>query len=758
MFRNIKLNISFVSHLVNCSVLVKKLKAYSFLLIIIVCAVNQNVSAQNGTITGLITSNSGPAPYVTVMLKGTSLGALTDTSGKFTIPDVPASEYMLIVNGIGFTKATQNIKIKAGETLYIKKVIESNGVEAREVVVTGTMKETYTLQSPIKVEVFKAEYLQKNKTPSLFESLSLVNGVQPQLNCGVCGTGDIHINGLEGPYTIVLIDGMPIVSSLSTVYGFSGIPNSLIERVEVVKGPASTLYGSEAVAGVVNIITKNPYNAPKFVADIYATSHFEKNADLAYKFGSEKAQSLLSVNYFKADKTFDKNGDGFTDFPLADRVSVFNKWNFHRKNERTASLAARYYYEDRFGGQTNWTPKFRGSDSVYGESIYTNRYEVIGSYQLPVNKERLFVNFSFNRHEQNSFYGKTSFNANQTVLFGQLLWDKKFGAHDFLTGLTTRFNNYDDNTTATKAPVNTTTPGLFLQDEIKINAKTTTLVGARYDYDHNHGSIFSPRLSLKYSPNSFNTFRVSAGNGFRVVNIFTEDHAALTGARTVILAGKLKPETSYNFTASYNKFINLKRGFYKFDVDAFYTYFTNKIIPDYETDVNLIIYDNIQGHAISRGISINNEISFAFPLRARVGATLMEVFEIEDLGDEKIKTPQLFAPAISGVFTITYTHPKWKTVLDYTGRVTGPMHLPTFPEPFSRPEMSGWFSVQNLQLTQPIGKNFELQLGVKNILNFIQASPLINPQQPFSDSFDTSYNYGPTQGRRYMLGLKYQIK
>lgn len=758
MFRNIKLNLNFVTYLVNHSLLMRKLQACLILFILIFFAELQNAAAQNGTIRGIITSGSAPAPYITVMLKGTSLGALTDTSGKFVIANVPAGDYLMLISGIGYSKSEEKIKVSTAKPVFIKKDIESNGVEAQEVVVTGTMKETYTLQSPIKVEVFKAEYLQKNKTPSLFESLNLVNGVQPQLNCGVCGTGDIHINGLEGPYTFVLIDGMPIVSSLSTVYGFSGIPNSLVERVEVVKGPASTLYGSEAVAGVINIITKNAYNAPKFVADIYATSHFEKNADVAYKFGSENAQSLLSVNYFKADKAFDNNKDGFTDFALADRISVFNKWNFRRKNERTASLAARYYYEDRFGGQTNWTPAFRGSDSVYGESIYTNRYELMGSYQLPVNQEKLFVNFSFNRHEQNSFYGKTSFNAAQSVLFGQLLWDKKLGAHDFLTGITTRFNKYDDNTAATKAPVNTILPGLFFQDEIKLNAKTTTLAGARYDYDQNHGSIFSPRLSLKFSPNTFNTFRASAGNGFRVVNIFTEDHAALTGARTVILADELKPETSYNFTLSYNKFISLKKGFYKFDADVFYTYFTNKIIPDYETDPNLIIYDNINGHAISRGISINSEVGFSFPLRMRAGATFMEVYEIENLGDDELKTPQLFAPGFSGVFTVTYTYPKWKTVLDYTGRVTGPMHLPTFPEPFSRPEMSDWFSVQNLQLTQPLGKNFELQLGIKNILNFIQASPLINPLQPFSDSFDTSYNYGPTQGRRYMLGLKYQIR
>ena len=113
------------------------------------------------------------------------------------------------------------------------------------------------MASPIPVEVYSPAYFKKNPSPNIFESLQMVNGVQPQLNCNVCNTGDIHINGMEGPYTMILIDGMPIVSSLSTVYGLAGIPNSMVKRIEIVKGPASTLYGSEAVGGLINIITKD---------------------------------------------------------------------------------------------------------------------------------------------------------------------------------------------------------------------------------------------------------------------------------------------------------------------------------------------------------------------------------------------------------------------------------------------------------------------------------------------------------------------
>ena len=237
-------------------------------------------------------------------------------------------------------------------------------------------------------------FFKKNPTASIYEALQNVNGVRPQLNCGICNTGDIHINGLEGPYTSVMIDGMPIVSSLSTVYGLSGIPNSLVERIEIVKGPASSLYGSEAVGGLINIITKNPTNAPLFSADVFTSSWLETNADLGVKFNiNKKATSLLGVNYFNYNQTIDNDNDGFTDVTAQNRISVFNKWNFSRYQNRLFTFAVRGMYEDRWGGDIRWEKKYRGSDVIYGESIYTKRGELIGSYQLPTT-EKLMLSFS----------------------------------------------------------------------------------------------------------------------------------------------------------------------------------------------------------------------------------------------------------------------------------------------------------------------------------------------------------------------------
>ena len=245
--------------------------------------------------------------------------------------------------------------------------------------------------------------------PSIFEALQNVNGVRPQLNCNICNTGDIHINGLEGPYTMITIDGMPIVSSLASVYGLFGIPTQLIDRIEIVKGPASGLYGSEAIGGLINIITKSPDKAPAFTFNAMSTSWLEHSVDAGAKFRiGKKASSLLGINYFNYQNPVDNNKDNFTDVTLQHRVSVFNKISFRRKNDRLASLAGRYFYEDRWGGEMQWNEKWRGTDSVYGESIRTSRWEAIGNYQLPTTEKMIF-SFSATGHHQDSYYGVTPF-------------------------------------------------------------------------------------------------------------------------------------------------------------------------------------------------------------------------------------------------------------------------------------------------------------------------------------------------------------
>ncbi len=519
-------------------------------------------AASAGELQGRVSDGGQPLAAATVTLRGTAYGAQTDSSGRFRMTGVPDGTYVLTVSLLGYKPWTRSVTVGPSGSGYLDISLSAASQELDEIVVTGTMREMSRLESPVPVDLVPQKFLLKNPTPSLFEGLSFVNGVRPQVNCNVCNTGDIHINGLEGPYTMVLIDGMPIVSGLSTVYGLVGIPTSLIDRVEVVKGPASSLYGSEAMGGLINVITKSPSRAPRLSADVFSSSWADVNLDLGVRLNTgKKATSLLGINYFNYQRPRDGNGDGFTDVTLQNRISVFNRWTFTRSHQRLANLAVRYFYEDRWGGQMGWNRSYRGGDELYGESIYTRRWELLGAYQLPL-KEKVTFQYSLNMHRQNSYYGLTPYMADQQIAFGQLLWEKQAGRHQILSGLPFRYTYYDDNTPATggnsgrAGADHTYLPGIFVQDEIDMG-RHKLLLGMRYDYNSRHGNIFTPRLAYKFNLAGTDAIRFNMGRGFRVVNLFTEDHAALSGAREVVITQQLRPEQSWNANLNFTKKIVL---------------------------------------------------------------------------------------------------------------------------------------------------------------------------------------------------------
>ncbi|WP_428223750.1 TonB-dependent receptor [Flavobacterium sp.] len=702
----------------------------------------------------------------------------TDLNGMFRFENLPAGNYEICVSEKGFKKFKTNIALESNQ--FITLTLEPEETKSNlidEIVVTGTLKPISRLESAVPVEVFKPSFFKKNPVSNIFEGLQNVNGVRPQLNCNICNTGDIHINGLEGPYTLVLIDGMPIVSGLSTVYGLSGIPNALIERVEVVKGPASSLYGSEAVGGLINIITKNPKTTSPFSVDMFTNSWGETNVDFGGKFENNHFSVLTGINYFNYTNPVDNNHDNFTDVTIQDRISVFQKWNLIRKNHKLFSLAGRYFYEDRWGGELQWNKSYRGGNEVYGESIYTSRYEVLGLYEFPT-VEKLKLNFSYTNHNQNSVYGTTPFLAQQNIGFAQLTWDKNIKKHDFLVGIAGRYQFYNDNTPATALADRNWIPSIFAQDELKLNENHNILLGFRYDYNKNHGNIFTPRFAYKWKPNNQTVVRLNAGTGFRVVNLFTEEHSALTGSRKVVIAEDLLPEQSYNINANLLKKWYLKKGgFISWENSIWITHFTNTILPDYETNPDEIIYKNLDGFARSMGWSTNLDVILGNGLKATLGATFMDVYRKEN----GVRKSQLLTEKFSGTWSISYAIPEWFLSLDYTGNVYGPMKLPLLGTLDPRKPYSSMYSIQNIQCTLTRIKNCEIYLGVKNLLNWTpnrgnpfliarahdpfdknvqydsQGQVMATPENPYALTFDPTYVYGPNQGLRSFIGIRYSL-
>lgn len=739
---------------------------------------------QTGSISGSVSDGTVSIPFANVVLRGTNFGTSANENGDFELKDVPFGTYQLQISSIGFVPFSQKISLISEELNLGKLEMAPSVLGLDEVVVTGTMKETFVSASAIKIDVVTSKFLEQTTTPTnLVEAINLVNGVEEVVGCGVCFTNSISINGLPGPYTAILVDGTPLYGNLASVYGLNSIPASMIDRMEVIKGPNSTLYGSEAVAGVINIITKHPKDQPLVDVNMMGTTHGEVFGDIAIsnqvgkKLYVSNGASVAYVNSFQDD-----NKDLFGDFVSLDRVSVFSKWQLERKERKRASLMMKYYYEDRRNGVKEFMENrayrsIRGNDSIYGESIYTHRAEVFGTYDLPT-AEKFWIDYSFSYHDQNSVYGSNFYIAQQYIGFANFIWNRKFRSHDLLAGLTGRYQWYDDNTVATADSITDflkgqITPGLFLQDDWEaIKEKMSILGGVRLDYYQAHGPIVSPRLSFKYKPGKWTTIRGNFGTGFKVVNLFTEDHAFISGQREVVIAEELKPERSFNGSVNFNHIFTLGNSQGSIDVDGFYTHFTNKIIPDYAQE-GQIIYENTGGFASTWGVSASVNHEFKFPLRTKLGFTFQRATETEPDGLGVMKTtPILFSSDWSGVFSFVYTLRKWKVDFAYSANITGPMQLPEIydldanGEPLStpRPTRSKPFYLDNLQITKNIAKiNLKVYVGLENIMGYRQpVSPLSGTNDPnyavgFSPKFDTSYAFAPLHGREVYAGVRWFV-
>jgi len=759
--------------------------------ICLLCFLALQAGAQQGSLKGRILNSDNEAVIAAnvVLVKDsmpTNYGATTDLDGSFEIINIPKGDYELQTSYVGMASYSSVVSIDNNAIDFGVIRLEPNSGSIEEVVVRekgGNIFNPTQIAATVAVKhIVDPDALAKLTAPTnLIEAITLVSGVQEEVACGVCFTNTISINGLPGHYTAVLIDGTPMYGNLASIYALNGLPTTMIERIEITKGPSSTIFGSEAVAGVINVVTKNPTKEPLISLDIMGTSHLESFNNLSFAGSFGKFSGMVGVSHAYIGTNHDDNGDGFGDLINMDRVSAFAKLSMKRKKNRRFSLFARYYYEDRRNGVSEYTDgrnylELRGDKNVYGESIFTQRWEVLGTYDLPT-KEYFKLDYSFSGHYQDSYYGDVHYVATQYVGYTNFNWNKYVKGHGITAGFTFRYQYYDDNTIATQDSVagnaveHQFIPGLYLQDAWDVSKKVSILYGCRIDYYKNHSVIPAPRFNIKYQPNVWTTFRFNFGTGFRVVNLFTEDHAFVTGSRQVEIAEKINPETSYNGSLNFNYVFTMGPSQGTFNVDGFYTYFVNAIFPDYTTP-NKIVYKNLNGYAQTRGFSVNYSQQFKFPLSFSISYNMQwaDQTNIDDQGN-KTTAPLEYSPLYSGSLVINYNIRPWHLNIAYTGKLTGSMQLPEVfdldpngnPVSVARPTTSKPFSMHNLQITKDFPKlNLSFYFGVQNLFDYRQEiSPLVGYNDPnanpgFSDYFDTAYAYSPIHGREFYLGVRWK--
>ena len=754
----------------------------------------------DANIVGHVTSEGRHLPFVSVGIKGTTIGTTTDETGHFQLINLPTGTYTLTISFVGYKPQYKEVILEAGKTIETKFSLEEDVLKVNEVVVSADRGEQKRTEAPVIVNTISTKLFNTIQSVTLGESLNFSPGLRLENNCQNCGFSQVRMNGMEGPYSQILINSRPIFSGLAGVYGLELIPSNMIQKVEIVRGGGSSLFGSNAIAGTINIILKEPtQNSYEGGVSYSLIGSGMKEAgvetpDYSVNFNasvvSDDHKSGVSLYGFNRKRgMFDANNDGFSEISPLENLT-FGSRIFHRFGYRD-KLTVDFFaiHEKRDGGNKQEYPLherdiaeavehnmnvagltyerfLREYDllSVYASGQFLTRDSYYGANQSLKDYGKSKDN-SYNFGMQYKAYLKNSTLISGVESTGDFLLDQKLGYPVYsISNDTTIEITHTDNTVVSDQSSITT--GAFTQYELKLK-KLKVVAGARFDHyeikdltdggQTKKGNVFSPRLSFMYEVFKELQARVSYSQGYRAPQVFDEDlHINTSGSRQIIHKNDpdLKQETSHSIMASldFNRLIGTV--YTGFLIEGFYTKLENAFANVYsEPDHNgTVIYTrvNAEGGAIVQGI--NTELKLK-PLKAfslTSGFTL-QTSKFENPQDDFNEKRFFRTPNSYGFVAMDWDFYS-KFCLSATGNYTGTMLVPYFgPEnPDGELRKSERFFDLGTKISYQVklnGSSVEFSGGVKNIFNAYQND--------FDKGIyrDPAYIYGPTSPRTIYVGI-----
>lgn len=718
-------------------------------------------------------------PFMTVALRGTTIGAATDATGHYFLRNLPEGKFTVVVTAVGYKMQEREVVLKKGRTLELNFEVEEDQVALDEVVVSANRNETTRRQAPAIVKVLDTKLFEATGASCLAEGLSFQPGVRVENNCQNCGFQQVRINGLDGPYTQILIDSRPVFSALSGVYGLEQIPANMIERVEVVRGGGSALFGSSAIAGTINVITKEPQRNSAQLAHmtdmIGGKSVFDNATSLNASLVSDNHKGGVYVfAQSRSRSEYDHDGDGYSELPkLKSKTAGMRSF---LKTGTYSRLTAEYHtiHEFRRGGNLMSRPPHEADIAEQVEhDINTGGLKF--DYFSPNERSRFSLFSSMQHIDRESYYGvKQDPNAYGNTADLTYVGGGQFFYHfDRLafmpSGLTLGAEfNYDELTDRIKGyerdfTQRTRIYSVFLQNEWK-NDVWSILLGGRLD-KHNMLShvVFSPRVNLRFNPTSDLNFRVSYSGGFRAPQAFDEDlHIAAVGGDVAIirLAPGLKEEKSRSVSVSadwYHRFgqvrVNiLAEGFYTNLKDVF-------VLEDISKEDGILTKERRNGSGAEvMGVNLEARAVFTRWFEWQAGVTVQRSrYKQPEVWSENPAVPaekRLFrTPDVYGYFT-ALLNPGKRFSASLAGTYTGRMlvqHMAGVIAEDRTEKTPDFFDMEvKLAYDIPLYKEVTLQwnAGIRNVLDAYQKD--------FDQGADrdSGYMYGPGIPRSYYAGLK----
>ena len=730
-------------------------------------------------------------PFVVIKVKGTTIVTTTDNTGHFFLKNLPEGTFGIEARYLGYSSQTINVTIKKNKSQEVNFTLNPSDTDIDEVVVSANRNETKRSMAPNLVNVIGSKVFDITQSTCLAKGLNFQPGVRTEDDCQNCGFTQVRINGLDGHYSQILVNSRPVFSSLNGVYGLEHIPANMIDRVEVVRGGGSALFGASAIGGTINIITKEPLHnsasfAHNFMSQGGADSFDNVTTGNVSLVTNDNKAGVYAYGQTRTRQGYDYDGDGYTELPELNN-QTFGLNSFLRLNPYS-KLSLQYHgiHEFRRGGnKLNQAPH----EANIAEQVEHNIQGGGLTYDFysPNEKDRLSAYFSFQTTARKSYYGgigegteedketaekaygtthnftyvagtqyvhsfdKLLFMPSDLTLGGEYNFD---GLKDFIIGYDRHFKQ------------NVRIGSFFFQNEWK-NKQWSFLVGGRLDkhnlVDH---IIFSPRANLRFNPTENVNLRITYAGGFRAPQAFDEDlHVGVVGGERLVttLAKNLKEERSNSFSVSadlYHRFGNVQ---------------TNLLIEGFYTDLNNVFalrqlsQPDAQGNTVQErynaygakvlGLNIEGKATFTRWFSLQAGVTLQQSHYNEaiawndEVPEQKFKK-MMRTPNIYGYFTASFT-PIKRLTASVTGNYTGSMLVghaagSGVDEPVAVNTPN--FMEVNMKLAYdfPIYKYINLQVngGIQNITNAYQKN--------FDKGWnrDSGYIYGPSLPRSYFVGVK----
>ncbi|REE05546.1 TonB-dependent receptor plug domain-containing protein [Marinoscillum furvescens] len=705
-------------------------------------------------ITGTVQDNENePLVGASVTIVGTTTGTTTDIHGQFELNASP--EDSLQISFVGFQ--TKVLAVANRQKLDIQLQPDT---ELEAVTVESSATFIDELQ-PIHSEVITEKELLKAACCNLSESFETNASVDVSFTDAVTGTKMIRMLGLDGKYTLINRENMPLVRGLTSRAGLNLVPGTWIQSIDVGKGAGSVVNGFESMTGQINLEYKKPETAEKLYLNAYANSfgRTELNANATVQLNDKWSTGILAhTDYFAADR--DKNNDGFMDLPKARQINVLNRYKY--MGDRVRSQIGLHVLKDqKAGGQLGFDFGDDTSTSdLYGYSSETTRAELFGKFGLlfpeaPYKGWGLLYSLSYQK--QTSGFGRRSYIGEEKTLYTNLIHQNILGNsfHQYKLGGSLLVDLYDEQFADSLFARNEIVPGGFFEYTYLPNDQFTLVLGSRLDFHNLYGIYHSPRIHTKYAFGKGTTLRAAAGKGYRTSNIIPENNQTLVSSRRLVVEESLQPEESWNLGGSLVQEVTIGSKRLNLTADYFYTIFENQVITDMDQNPQEVRFYNLDGKSYASSLQLEADYKVTPRLSTKAAYKLYDVKAT--INDQLQPLPFVAKNRFFWNWSYSSKYDIWQA--DLTLQWYGKKRLPDTsekPEAFQQQDYAPDFTNINAQVSRAFRWG-NVYIGSENLLDFRQDNPIIDPENPFGENFDGSLVWGPVAGRVIYFGVRYKI-